>query len=262
MTSRKDSSVVTSIKAQRGCGFRSRGDVYSTVSGSPFGKPLEWFLMDPPVPVPMHEERALGLKNVGVSILPDAEGVHHIWDIVGRESYPNVADFVEEMRYFLSIGREAMSRKLPKNLDFSRLEHGRSRHVLLHRHAVIDNCGDLYEAIHRHGRSHSCPKDIDEHLPLERADGFPLLPEMMCAGLWWEDVVGPNTDIVGIRYMPSFSYEARPPLIETEHTLGIFAVMPITSLVVIKDDRRRGLVNRLVERISDMTDIPVDIENV
>src|SRR5262249_38923290 len=77
---------------KRQCGYRKKGGVYLTVPTSEDGAPIEYFLVDPPQPV---ELGALGIAPRGVHLIEN-EGVWHVFDVVGQESYPNVADFVEE----------------------------------------------------------------------------------------------------------------------------------------------------------------------
>lgn len=215
----------------RGCGRRVQGGIYSEMGLSPNGKPLEYFVMCPPIVVDKDE---LGLRPLGVSLIEDAEGVFHIWDWVGSRFYPNVTDFLEEVRRF------GMSRKLNPKMDFSKLT-SKSRHVLLHNVAHIGNA-EAYHADRIGGNKlgrewNICPKDVhkSDHVG-------------MCAGLWWEDVVdiqnmvedpdptgGPSR--IGIREMPSFRYKAAKPAVkDPNHSLAIFASFPIQRLAVVASE--------------------------
>ncbi len=79
------------IPATRGCGKRKPGGCYAEVGMSPNGKPVEYFLCDPPVLLDGWK-----VSSVGVQLI-EVNGVHHILDVVGQQHYPGVADFVEEV---------------------------------------------------------------------------------------------------------------------------------------------------------------------
>ena len=72
--------------ARRGCGYRQPGGAYFAVPLGPDGRPIEEFLIDPPVVI--DDPTRLGLAPVGVTLI-EREGATHVIDIVGREHYPN-----------------------------------------------------------------------------------------------------------------------------------------------------------------------------
>lgn len=207
----------------RGCGRRVEGGIYSEVGTSKDGKPVEHFLLCPPILINAKE---YGLSPRGVQLIKDpARNVWHIWDWVGSTYYPNVTDFIEEVRLF------GMSRRLSKKIDFSKLSES-SRHVLLHTTAHINDPEQYHaERIGGHNMGmdwDNCPKGI------HRSDY-----DGMCAGLWWEDVLDVHESEgfprMGRREMPSFQYTAcKPPFIPvSDHSLAIFASFPISRLVVV-----------------------------
>lgn len=104
---------------------------------------------------------------MGVKLI-EINGIHHVFDIVGQGYYPYPSDYVEETRHL------GASRRLPANLDFSRLGPG-SRLMLIHAQAVIDNFSTYPQP-----PQVQCPKGIAAHTL------SPLLE--MCAGLWWHDL--------------------------------------------------------------------------
>jgi len=116
----------------RGCGDREPGGVYAECGLSPRGRPLEEFLLDPPMPIPP----GLDLVNKPQTwqrLLPsgepalDEEGLP-IFDLliwVGAEFYPYCPDYLEETR------RYGASRRLNPNLDLSLLSRS-SRMILAH----------------------------------------------------------------------------------------------------------------------------------
>ena len=146
--------------ARRGCGTRRAGDAYLALPLSPYGRPVESFLVDPPQVV---RKDALGLATLGTRMI-DRDGVTHVLDVVGAEHYATVAAFVDEAR------RLGISRRIARTAGFERLTR-ESRLLLLHEHADVANALE-FETRRR------CPTERDEHL----ADEF----RGMCARLWWE----------------------------------------------------------------------------
>jgi hypothetical protein len=123
---------------------------------------VEEFLIDPPVVI--EDAGRLGLTSVGVAVF-EREGVTHVVDIVGREHYPTVAEFVDEAR------RLGVSRRAPRTIDFARIT-AQSRLLLAHAHAEVANAAKFpTDAV--------CPCRVQEHVT-PRFDG-------MCARLWWQE---------------------------------------------------------------------------
>lgn len=227
------------MTAERGCGRRVQGGVYAEVQLSPYGRPIEDFILDPPQIV----DPRLGASPRGVQLLEGPEGMTaHVVDWVGSQHYPNVADFVEEVR------RMGASRRLPKNLDFNKLGPG-SRLLLIHSRAHIHNHRDYYLAV----EPFTCPtgKTDGDHIfdhdsaadDPETGEGGELYPNEMCAGLWWRDLDAegttdhgsPQPDRLVERQMPSFSYHARlRPDVEPKYRPAFFLSLPISNLAVIK----------------------------
>lgn len=215
------------IPIVRGCGTRKHGGIYAECGLSPWGEPLEHFMVDPPVPV---DAAALGLSPIGVTLITDpGSGATHVLDWVGEEAYPNVADFLKEVRRF------GLSRRLPRTLPFARLD-GQSRVVLVHRRASMADATAYTDDWRR-----PCPKQLTDHLQ-------PTTAPSLCAAVWWEDVTGGvPIEPVGSddrhdarlirRSMPSFSYLARmaPPSAAPDYVPAIFASFPVARLVVIED---------------------------
>jgi hypothetical protein len=122
--------------APRGCGDREPGGIYAECGLSSKGRPLEEFLIDPPLPIPP----GLDLVNKPQTwqrLLPsgepalDGEGLP-IFDLliwVGQEHYPYVPDYLEEVIRF------GVSRRLNPNLDLSLLSKS-SRMILAHSQVI------------------------------------------------------------------------------------------------------------------------------
>jgi hypothetical protein len=116
----------------RGCGDREPGGIYAECGMSSRGRPLEEFLLDPPLPIPP----GLDLVNKPQTwqrLLPSGEPALDgerlpIFDLliwVGQEHYPYCPDFLEEVRLY------GASRRLNPNLDLSLLSRS-SRMILAH----------------------------------------------------------------------------------------------------------------------------------
>ncbi len=219
------------VAVTRGCGTRVAGGIYAEVGLAPpgMGRPLEDFLVDPPTKLNREMLTALGVTAVGVSLHKDAHGTWHVLDWVGSESYPNVADFLEEVRRF------GLSRRLPKTLEFAKLTLG-SRIVLIHARAHLNNHDELYPET---AASWPCPTK-DENNPAYVRHPDPR--GLCCAGLWWRDVDGLEieaglTGTMGTRRQPSFSYTAMlyRPEVKRQYTPGIFASFPLSRIAVIGD---------------------------
>ena len=116
----------------RGCGDREPGGVYIESGLSSKGRPLEEFLIDPPLPIPP----GLDLVNKPQTwqrMLPSGEAALDldglpIYDLliwVGAEFYAYCVDYLEETRRF------GASRRLNPNLDLSLLSKS-SRMILAH----------------------------------------------------------------------------------------------------------------------------------
>ncbi len=153
--------LVTSA-ARRGCGYRQPGGAYFAVPLGPGGRPVEEFLIDPPVVI--DDPARLGLASVGVTLI-ERDGVTHVLDIVGREHYPTVASFIDEARCL------GISRRAPPTIDFERISAA-SRLLLAHAHADIANAAEF-------PCERRCPCRVAEH----RTPGF----ADMCARLWWAE---------------------------------------------------------------------------
>lgn len=214
--------MFTHASVHRACGQRIRGGVYAEARLSEDGLPIEYFLVDPPIPVEIGQ---LGLASVGVQLIKiqvagtkHLPGVHYIFDVVGQEFYPYPADYVEETR------RLGASRRLPANLDFSRLGPG-SRLILIHARAVIDDFTGYPQPPWV-----ECPNGIDTHL-------ISPLPEM-CAGLWWHDLPGtPDENGLVLRWIEGgtqYRGYPRPENADPSYRHGVFFSLPISNLAVIQ----------------------------
>jgi hypothetical protein len=205
----------------RGCGSRVAGGLYIETVLSQRGRPIEHFLVDPVKPLHPSYRKA----KIGTSIVQSVEsGQTYVSDWVSGREYPNVADFVEEVRRF------GLSRRIARNAPLTRLtEH--SKILLIHGRGYVAN-NAAYQPLER-----PCPTNLDH---------APTSPEKHCVSLWWDDVtdgvpVSPGEDYaldprMVERTMPSFSYRARrrPDGVSPSYCPAIFGSFPISRLVVIR----------------------------
>ena len=251
-----------SVAGKRGCGFRSPGGIYLETLLSRNGKPVEHFLLDPPVPV----EDGLGLPDRGVLILerPDGSGVHDVYDHVGASGYPNVADFVEEVR------RMGLSRRVSRGEDFSKIGPG-SRIFLAHSRAIIAEPVAYYAALNQEqadypgARPWACRCEVEQH---SRLPGGMGPQDETCASLWYEDVAGgdlsynpdhpPRTvrrEVGDVVYVA----RQRPEGIQASYHRGFFLSLPLHRLAVINDpegDEHEASLERAAE-----SGLPVELED-
>lgn len=218
------------IYGPRGCGnSRVAGGLYAELPLGPGGRPVEDFLICPP-----------RLLNFDVPVrgqLPvEINGTLHLVDWIGSEFYPNVADFVEEVRY-MGLSRRiapvlATSRDDSKPASFVLEKLTRDSRILcVHAHAWLHN----YE--HYAPFDFLCPRHHESH-----PHNTP-----MCGGVWWWDVTGgepaPVPEHVCVvaserlveRSMPSFRYYARtrPDGVEPVYSPAIFAAFPIARFALV-----------------------------
>lgn len=215
----------------RGCGDRVAGGVYFECALSSDGKPVEAFLFCPPEPVPA----AWGLTPVSTRLINE-----DVVDWIGESYYPNVLDYIEEVR---ALG---LSGRLPSNFPFHRLTRA-SRFLPVHRRAIIDNWEYMLTTFSRCKREAMCP-----HMQHGAQEGY-------CAGFWWEDVRGGEPASVASwrwsraakRVLPSFSYiaNAQPEDFVPAYTPGILAAFPLTRLVVVAGEDSDETIARLQDTV-------------
>src|SRR5260221_3513703 len=128
---------------ERGCGEREQGGVYAECGLSPYGTPLEYFLIDPPRPLP----EGLDIVNKPQLWEDPATGTTHLLIWIGAEHYEYCVDYVEETYRF------GASRRINPNLELARLTRS-SRMILAHPRAI----NTLWE-------EQRPPQECQKHLP-------------------------------------------------------------------------------------------------
>lgn len=293
---------------ERECGSRKEGGTYATCPLSKHGKPLEHFIVCHPLPVVADD---YNLSNVGVKLVDieepcltcngiapkkkakdryvtpcpvchgtGKETVTHVFDIVGQEYYPNVADFLEEAR------RMGVSRRmeLEDARQYARLST-RSRLMLLHHRAVINNPSEILKGMGLTEKARmiraGCPKSLVEHQAgTSRGDlnltGTLKYLKSGCTALYWHVLEGavkipelsgvPLPDLVAPstpgRFMErglaagNYRGYSLPEAVKPSYSLGIFAVFPLVKIDVVDPD---GSYEDRVERASNAR---LDVEAV
>ncbi len=231
---------------ERGCGSRRQNGVYLesglTSSG---GSPLEHFLVDPPIPYKADHA-------VGVDIILGPDGLHHVVDYVGQNYYPWPSDVLEEGRLY------GFSRRVPKNLDFSKLTLG-SRILMVHARGLLANAGALHPYFDDDKLRRRCALFYKtgslEHL--QRTKVNLQDPSVPCSRDAY--ALAPATDVnsENLRYTRRFtdnvSYTVFPPSPEApepEFASAIIASLPISNISVIR--AQDGSHRETLERVKGM----------
>ena len=253
----------------RGCGTRQAGGIYLEVATSPFGMPLEHFLLDPPRLI---QPMSIGLSPIGVRGITDGHGVYHVVDWVGTEHYPKLADFLDEAQ----VG--GISRRCEgSGVDYSKITP-ESRLLLAHSRASFANaltfmgmiateanawactkagcrCGNCQEIARIHANTFAeCRKAIEEHDgDLAKADvEYFDATHADCLALHShdfgrDDLTADGATEIGTgarsywRKRPHGQYLAkrRPSYngneFRPEYRIAIFARLPIGSIAVVRD---------------------------
>jgi hypothetical protein len=194
-------------KIIRGCGERVKGGLYVRVATSPYGMPIEHFLIDPPL-------EYYGSCNLAPFFQGDDA---YFW--VGEKFYPFCPDFIEETRLY------GASKRISIDTDLSKFKPYATRLFFIHPKAVAD----LVEPVHE------CPKNKPEHLKgTERCitDLYYLIDGREVAGdggVFYERTIG-STSYTTPRIVSRESVKFSP---------GIFMWLPFSHFeYVLPDDNR------------------------
>lgn len=192
----KEPRSITGIT--RGCGLRKPGGLYVCSGLSPYGSPIENFIVDPPLPYNSGPFRA--------PIVFEKEGRKHIMMWVGAEYYPYCSDFIEEVRKY------GASKRVPNNFPIEELERG-SMLFLVHPKAMVADFEYLPMVEY-------CPKADPSHWAAN---------EEYCLGHSYQ-IAEPNVGI-NLRKLGDTEYTVYPHTMsaaEYEFSPGIFLRLPIT----------------------------------
>jgi hypothetical protein len=254
--------------AVRGCGSRNPGGIYLVTKMGSRGRRLVDCLVDPAVPVPS----GLDLMDRGQLIAERVvdgihTGIYDVYDRIGSRYYPNVWDF------YMEVAAQGASRRVHTKSDFSKITSA-SRMVFVHEKAIVENAAELYQALLREERDYgqsywTCPCGIEEHTAFptlaESADTYSMAT---CVGCYRQLVTGgdlvldPSTAPRTVeREVGSVKYRARkaPEKFAPEYSEGIFLVLPITCIQVVKDPEG-GTDGKAMEAAS-RSDLDVELTN-
>lgn len=209
----------------RGCGKREIGGLYICCGFSPYGKPLEYFIIDPPVPVE-HKNFRTPIW-VGDDLL--------IW--IGAEHYEFPSDFIEETRMF------GVSRRVPSNFEIQRVKPT-TKMFFVHGKAVVTNYSELPPPIH-------CPRSIPEHL--EGAD--------CCIGLSYS-LAPQNNGEKKLRTVGDTSYEVYlfHTSVKPAFSQGVFLALPVTHFDLVVGENPTEELMQYGERLKSLSHVPVNFE--
>jgi hypothetical protein len=192
---------------KRGCGERVEGGLYVIAASSPYGKPLEFFLIDPVVEWKGGQLRAPMLYE-------DSKGIYHILMGVGKTFYPFVPDFVEEVRI------HGLSKRIPIDFDVSKLTPLKSKILLIHPRAIPKF---EYEV------EKDCPKEIkEEHLCI--GDLWSLSSLKDFEGKHKVNMEGNEAIITTPSTLYRVKYPKKPNMFIDKYKAGVFLQLPIGHL--------------------------------
>jgi hypothetical protein len=235
--------------------------VYIETRLSPFGQPIENFLIDSPQVL---DTEALGIRPRGMTPVL-REDATHLFDWVGAEGYASPVDFIEEARV------KGVSRRILPSL-VADLTPG-SRLLLIHPRAHVRNALDFWRALDANEREHvPCPsakRGGDNHPDIVAPwlDNKDDLPQPWCLGCCYHDVIGtPTGDPGAVRVtIGDVQYNAwsRPPMTDAPiYAPALFLALPITNVSVIRDPDDAAKVNKLFGQVKDLLgDMPVFLED-
>jgi hypothetical protein len=228
-------STRTPVMAGRRCGSRIAGGVYVEVPLSATGLPLENFLCDPAIRIPDELE----LPNRGMVLRTTEDGTNILYDLIGKDNYPNVLDFVEEVR---AMG---LSRRIQSNFDFSQL-NGKTIYCAVHPRGYVAN-----ESWYREYAREN-PIAGDDGISRETPWPCPKLQHTKgsnhtepCSAVWWHDIApGPDVSPTGYDRIvevaqpsaPPYRAMSRPPGILPIYYPAIVLTLPLRKLSVIRGE--------------------------
>jgi hypothetical protein len=217
--------------AGRGCGGMKSDALYMTWSLGSGGIPVQKLVI---CPVWALNPKKLGLKTQGVTLLPAFDNggnmlytksndlVYDVFDWVGSSYYPYKLTMYKEICW------GGLSRRIPKNTDFSKIFRGYSKHYLIHSRGVIMNgIQQVREAVN----------DLEHPNCLRGWHDIPFEFSFTdtCSAMWWHEVFAKDCiqddDGRWLAQHPSFDYEVYPTEEHLTWGPGAFMALPIGAFV-------------------------------
>ena len=217
--------------AGRGCGGMKSDALYMTWSLGQGGIPVNNLVI---CPVWRLNHKKMGLKSQGVTLLPalsnqgkmiytpSGDLVYDVYDWVGSGYYPYKLTMYKEICW------GGLSRRVPKNTDFSKIFKGYSKHYLVHSKGVI------HDGIHEVKAS---VNELEHPECLRNWHGIPFKASFMdtCSAMWWHEIsikdCTQDTDGIWYAQHPSFDYEVYPTDADITWSPGAFMALPIGRFV-------------------------------
>lgn len=217
---------------KRRCGSRVAGGVYVELPLSKYGLPLEDFLCDPARVIPDELE----LPTRGMVLRTNEDGSKILYDWIGENNYPNVLDFVEEVR---AMG---LSRRIQSNFDFDQLD-GTVKYCAVHPRGYVANESWYREyarenpLVGKDGIKRETPWPCPRGLHTVNGDH-----DEPCSAVWWHDIApghGVLTEhgrIVEVEQPSARPYVAmeRPHGVVPVYFPAVVMVLPLRQLTVIR----------------------------
>jgi hypothetical protein len=217
----------------RRCGNRVEGGIYLEVPLSAYGEPIESFICDTAIIV----TDDLEIPERGVVLRTGANGQQMLLDYIGENNYPNVLDFIEEVRV------QGLSRRIPANFDFSQL-NGEVMYCAVHKRGYVHN-----EPWYRQFAQANPLRDETRGISFETPWPCPRhkhtidgTHEQPCSAVWWHDVKpghGVSTDKTRVVMVdqpsgPPYVAMERPKEIVPIYDQAIVLILPVQKLAVIR----------------------------
>ena len=209
---------------KRACGSRSQNALYLAVDISIYGRPVEYFLLDP--------TKVVDLKPFRTPIIIEREEYNDIAIYIGKQYYPFVPDFIEEAR---EIG---ISRRIPKNFPIERLTPYKSRMFFVHERAIPLFEYETGKECPRHLNHSNKPGDtcVFDLWPLssletvEEKHGVALIDEFSA------EVTTPScTYTVPVPHKPTPNFEQKKTY---KYQIGVIAAFFVNHLEYINKDKK------------------------
>jgi hypothetical protein len=233
------------LTTARGCGnSRTAGCLYLEVPTSPHGRPIEDFLICPPI-LPDFDLPTQGQ-------LPFfTDGVLNLVDWIGECFYPNVCDWIEEARLLgisSKISIQFATSKTDESLTILESLTPASRLYFAHPRAFIHNIEDYRWGSFLNILPWSCPRSIEGHPETDPHESSEYGPPC-CVGIYWWDLDGgePVSVPEGVdmlaperlvnRPMPCgvpYMGRVRPAHVEPIYSPAIFARFPVKQLALVR----------------------------
>jgi hypothetical protein len=202
--------------------------LYLDVAADDAGRPVEAFLIDPPVRFPVEAQRKNGivpLRHVGGResrmVLSPRRDPPTVIEWISQGRFPNVADFLEEGRLF------GFSRPVGLAPEEASQLTADSMIVFVHGRGFIENWG-AYGPL-----DGPCPQS-PVHMPA-------AVPDTFCCGYWWQDIEQGQDMETGDRLVRrafgGWHYLARraPETVVPRYQPGLVARMPIGGFTLVGD---------------------------